>query len=188
MANLATTAVNAIPPNPPSAWYKNMDWDGVGRFAKNAGKIGLGAAALYGGTRYIASPIIGSMVDPELKEKIGESRLGNFLLGWNPDSPNLQEAILEKKERENYDKALARMEEQRAINEQAYRDRIKFNVETAYNKAADLGQLELGLGGVKAARDLYADVLGNEVHYYMQSLADANNAVNTILGYRANPI
>lgn len=147
--------------------------------------IGAGA---YGGTRYIASPIVGSMVDPELKEKIGNTGLGSFLTGWDPDSASLQEAILEKQQNEYIERAKKEMAEQRAINEQAYQDRVNFNTDVAYNRAVDLGQLELGLGNVATARNVYADSLSNQVANYLKSMDLANSAVNTILSYRANPI
>lgn len=152
------------------------------------GKVAVTGLGAYGGTRYVLSPIVGSMTDPELKEKIGGTGLGNFLTGWDPDSPNLQEAILEKQQNEYIERAKKEMAEQRAINEQAYRDRVNFNTDVAYNRAVDLGQLELGLGNVATARNVYADSLSNQVANYLKSMDLANSAVNTILSYRANPI
>lgn len=147
--------------------------------------IGAGA---YGGTRYIASPIVGSMVNPQWKESVAETGLGNFLTGWDPDSANLQQSILEDQQNEYIERAKKEMAEQRAINEQAYQDRVNFNTNVAYNRAVDLGQLELGLGNVATARNVYADSLSNQVANYLKSMDLANSAVNTILSYRANPI
>lgn len=157
-------------------------------WSKPLGRNLMTLAGAYGGTRYIASPIVGSMVDPQWKESVAETGLGNFLTGWDPDSANLQQSILEDQQNEYIERAKKEMAEQRAINEQAYQDRVNFNTNVAYNRAVDLGQLELGLGNVATARNVYADSLSNQVANYLKSMDLANSAVNTILSYRANPI
>lgn len=188
MSQLSVYNAPTQAPPPRGNWWSSIPWDKAGKYGK-MGAIGVGAlAAGYGGTRYVLSPIVGSMTDPELKEKIGGTGLGNFLTGWDPDSPNLQEAILEKQQNEYIERAKKEMAEQRAINEQAYRDRVNFNTNVADIRAARLGQLELGLGNVATARNVYADSLSNQVANYLKSMDLANSAVNTILSYRANPI